>query len=160
MFGDNNYGNGFGGYMPVGGVPPMAPYGYPSPLYPFGMTPPNQQPQQVQQAQQQAQQAQQNPNTNKMYVNGIEDVRSRQFPFNSDYILLDNDKPIIYRRVTDGTGKMDVQAFKLVPLEEQQPAPQIDTSQFVLKSDLESFKKDMEQKISSVKSSKGAEKHD
>ena len=71
-------------------------------------------------------------NTNKLYANGIEDVRFRQLPVNSDYIFLDNDKPLVYRKTTDGTGKTDIQVFKIVPyVEEEKAAPEIDMSKFV-----------------------------
>ena len=71
-------------------------------------------------------------NTNKLYANGIEDVRFRQLPANSDYIFLDNDKPLVYRKTTDGTGKTDIQVFKIVPyVEEEKPTPEIDMSKFV-----------------------------
>lgn len=67
------------------------------------------------------QQVQQQPiNTNKMYANGIEDVRCRQLPANSDFIFLDNDKPIIYRKTTDATGKMNIEMFKIIPYEEEE----------------------------------------
>lgn len=71
-------------------------------------------------------------NTNKLYANGIEDVRFRQLPANSDYIFLDNDKPLIYRKTTDGTGKTEIQVFKIVPyVEEEKTVPEIDMSKFV-----------------------------
>ena len=81
----------------------------------------------------QQQNTQQNAvNTNKLYANGIEDVRFRQLPVNSDYIFLDNDKPLVYRKTTDGTGKTDIQVFKIVPyVEEEKTAPEIDMSKFV-----------------------------
>ena len=72
------------GSNPYGGYPYQNSYygaGYSNPVY----QPP------VQQAQ---------SNTNKLYVNGIEDVRLRNLPNNSDYIFLDNDKPLIYRKTT------------------------------------------------------------
>lgn len=66
---------------------------------------------------------QQPTNTNKLYANGIEDVRFRQTPPNSDYVFLDNDKPLIYRKTTDATGKTDIQVFKITPYtEEEKPA--------------------------------------
>lgn len=104
--------NNFGGY---GYQPGQYGYGgYTSPSY-------------------QQQNTQQNAvNTNKLYANGIEDVRFRQLPVNSDYIFLDNDKPLVYRKTTDGTGKTDIQVFKIVPyVEEEKAAPEIDMSKFV-----------------------------
>lgn len=78
-------------------------------------------------------------NTNKLYANGIEDVRFRQLPTNSDYIFLDNDKPLLYRKTTDATGKTDIQVFTIAPYQDTKPAEpvQVDFSQYVLRSDFE-----------------------
>lgn len=114
MYGNNNYGgypsyNG-GNYYP----------GYTSPVYQQPT------PQSVQ------------TNTNKIYATSIEDVRARQLPVNSDFIFLDNDKPLIYRKTTDATGKMDVQVFKIVPYqEEEKTQPVVDLSGYVSIKDFE-----------------------
>ena len=71
-------------------------------------------------------------NTNKIYVTGIEDARARQLPPNSDFIFLDNDKPLLYRKTVDATGKMEIKAFKISEYTETEaPAPAVDMSQFV-----------------------------
>ena len=64
-------------------------------------------------------------NTNKIYVNGIEDVRNKSLPANSDYIFLDNDKALLYQKVVDSKGQFDVKAFDIVPhVEKEQPVEQ------------------------------------
>lgn len=89
-------------------------------------------------------------NTNKIYVTGIDDVRSRQLPANSDFIFLDNDKPLVYRKTTDSTGKMDVQIFKITPYQEEEKAqPGIDTSNFV---SIDAFRK-LEEQFEELKQS-------
>jgi hypothetical protein len=114
MYGNNNYG-GYPSYN-VGSYYP----GYTSPVYQQTT------PQSVQ------------TNTNKIYATGIEDVRSRQLPVNSDFIFLDNDKPLIYRKTTDSTGKMDVQVFKIVPYQEEEKIqPVVDLSGYVSIKDFE-----------------------
>lgn len=74
-------------------------------------------------------------NTNKIYVTGIDDARARQLPPNSDYIFLDNDKPLLYRKTVDATGKMEIKAFKISEYTETEAvpasAPAVDVSQFV-----------------------------
>ena len=74
-------------------------------------------------------------NTNKIYVTGVEDARARQLPPNSDFIFLDNDKPLLYRKTVDATGKMEIKAFKISEYTETEaapaPAPAVDMSQFV-----------------------------
>lgn len=85
-------------------------------------------------------------NTNKIYVNGIDDVKNRILPFNSDYIFLDNDKALLYRKVVDNTGKMDVQTFTLAPYVEEakKQDTKIDMSQYVLKKDFDALKGELE----------------
>lgn len=73
-------------------------------------------------------------NTNKIYVTGIEDARARQLPPNSDFIFLDNDKPLLYRKTVDATGKMEIKAFKISEYTETEApasAHAVDLSQFV-----------------------------
>lgn len=82
-------------------------------------------------------------NTNKIYVNDIDEVKSKQLPPNSDYIFLDNDKPLIYRKTVDGTGKMEVQAFKIVQYEEEKPKTPAQP-QYVSKEEFEAFKREIE----------------
>ena len=51
--------------------------------------------------------------TNKIYVSSEEDVRSRYLPPNSDYIFLDNDKPILYQKIVDSKGQFEVKVFNI-----------------------------------------------
>lgn len=125
------YGTNYGGYP----YPPNASYGS------YGYTAPAYQP---------SQQVQQSANTNKMYATGIEDVRCRQLPANSDFIFLDNDKPIIYRKTTDATGKMNVEMFKIVPYEEEaKPQQVMDPSNYV---SVEDFRR-LEQQFNELRDS-------
>ncbi len=127
MWNNNNGYSGYSGYNPYSYVPP---YQQPS-------TP----------------QPQQAINTNKIYVNGIEDVRCRQLPAGSDYIFLDNDKPLIYRKTTDATGKMDVQVFKITPYQEEEKVqPTVDLSNFVSVEDFRRLEKQFEEFRESLKS--------
>ena len=121
-------GNNYGGYMPYStpyngynnnqgnytGQPPFATQN--------GNYTPTVQPQQQQPPQM---------NTNKIYVTGIDDARARQLPPNSDFIFLDNDKPLLYRKTVDATGKMEIKAFKISEYTETEAAPAVDMSQFV-----------------------------
>lgn len=135
MYGNNHYGAPY-----YTGAPYYSNGGYSSPMY---------QPQNAMQ-----QPAVQNTNTNKLYTTGIEDVRARQLPPNSDFIFLDNDKPIIYRKTTDATGKMDIQVFEIKPFQPEQTKPEhpIDLSQFALKTDIQGLKNDIEQMRESLRS--------
>lgn len=120
-------GNNYGGYMPYStpyngqtnymGQVPFAPQ---NANY-APQTPTQQQPAQM--------------NTNKIYVTGIDDARARQLPPNSDFIFLDNDKPLLYRKTVDATGKMEIKPFKISEYTEAEAAPAsapaVDMSQFV-----------------------------
>lgn len=105
-----------------------------------------QQPQQAQPQMQnpQPQQTTQQPaamNTNKIYVNGINDVKSKWQYANSDVFYFDNDNPnIIYEKIVDGTGHFDVKTFSIAdfkPVEPQKQDEMNKLSNYVLKTDLE-----------------------
>ena len=128
MYNNNQYGmyapNQTPYNTPYGGFSPM-PNTYPTQPQ-FTPQTPNYAPQ-TQSAQQM--------NTNKIYVTGIEDAKTRQLPANSDYIFLDNDKPLLYRKTVDATGKMEIKTFKISEYTETDAAPAsapaVDMSQFV-----------------------------
>lgn len=133
MYNNNQYGmyapNQTPYNTPYGGFSPM-PNTYPAQPQ-FAPQTPNYAPQ-TQSAQQM--------NTNKIYVTGIDDARARQLPPNSDYIFLDNDKPLLYRKTVDATGKMEIKAFKISEYTETEvpPAPAVDMSQYVSVKDFNS----------------------
>lgn len=113
-----------------GFVPPQTNYTTQPPFAPQNANYAPQTPTQPQVQQQPAQM-----NTNKIYVTGIDDARARQLPPNSDFIFLDNDKPLLYRKTVDATGKMEIKAFKISEYTETEAAPAaapaVDMSQFV-----------------------------
>ena len=133
MYNNNQYGmyapNQTPYNTPYGGFSPM-PNTYPAQPQ-FAPQTPNYAPQ-TQSAQQM--------NTNKIYVTGIEDAKTRQLPANSDYIFLDNDKPLLYRKTVDATGKMEIKAFKISEdtETEAEAAPAVDMSQYVSVKDFNS----------------------
>ena len=133
------FGNNFGyNSMPTA----TQPYGYPMNPYMNNMANPNQmQPQSQIQPQQPI-----TTNTNKIYVNGIEDVRNRSLLPNSDYIFLDNDNAIIYQKIVDSKGQFEVKAFDIVPHIEQKETKSennIDLSNYVKVTDLEPLQNDI-----------------
>ena len=97
----------------------------------------------MQQAQQN--QPQTNTSTNKIFVASIDDVKNRQLPFNSDFIFLDNEKPILYQKTVDSKGQFEIKEFSITPLEIKE-----NPDKYVLKSDferLESELKELQNKI-------------
>lgn len=89
-----NYGYGMNS-MPTA----TQPYGYPFNPYAQPMT------------QQTPSQPQKQIDTNKIYVSGIEDVRMRMLPPNSEYIFLDNEKSLLYQKKVDANGQFEVTAY-------------------------------------------------
>ena len=78
---------------------------------------------------------QQSTSTNKIFVNGIEDVRNRRLAPDSDYMFLDNDKPLLYQKTVDNKGQFEVKVFDIVPHKEE--ATPVDKPEYVLRSDFE-----------------------
>lgn len=118
----NNY-----GYPSYNSMPSMAqPYGYPimQPQIPTN-------PQNVS--------SNMPPQTNIIYVNGIEDVKNRPLPPNSNYSFMDNDNPILYRKTVDAQGKMTVEVFDIVPHKEKP----VEHPDYALKSDILNLQKEL-----------------
>lgn len=94
-------------FAPFGATLPTAtqPYGYPA--NPYGFPP-------MQQTAMQPPAAPQT-NTNKLFVSGIDEVRNKPLPPNSEYIFLDNDRSILYQKTVDGKGQFEVKAFDIAP---------------------------------------------
>ena len=113
-------------------------YGYQNPYQQFN-------PNLVQQ--QQPQQNYQATNTNKIFVSGVDDVKSKTIPANSDFIFLDNDKPLLYQKTVDGTGQFEVKTFEIreiKPQEKQKEENTIDLNNYVLKTDFQALQGEIE----------------
>lgn len=96
--------------------------------------------QQNQSTQQNANQPMTYTNTNKIYVNGEDDVRNRILPPNSDYVFLDNDKALLYQKIVDSKGQFEVKTFDVVPHEPQNDTKKENTdnsSTYVSKSEFD-----------------------
>lgn len=96
-----------------------------------------------QQAQTQNQQSSSATNTNKIFVAGIDDVKSKSLPVNSDFIFLDNDKPILYQKTVDSKGQFEVKVFEIreaKPEDEQKEETSINLSNYVTLSEFEALK--------------------
>lgn len=103
-------------------------------------------PQPVQQQQpQQTTQPQQQPasvNTNKIYVNGLNDVKTKVQFANSDIFYFDNDNPsIVYEKIVDGTGHFEVKTFTLDEKKEEiKKEKSINLSEYAKTTDLQALK--------------------
>lgn len=75
-------------------------------------------------------------NTNKIFVNGLDEVRNYRLPANSDYVFLDNDKAIIYQKVVDSKGQFEVKAFTITPYVQTENNTKANT-EYALKTDIQ-----------------------
>ena len=84
----------------------------------------------------------QNTNTNKVFVNGIEEVKSYRLPPNSDYTFLDNDKPLLYQKTVDSKGQFEVKVFDITP-HKAEVTPTV--TDFVLRADFDKLSAELVQ---------------
>ena len=114
-------------YDNYGGVPPITPgYNYNVPNYSISRPT--------------------NPNTNKIYVSSIDEVKAKALPAGSDYIFLDNDNPILYQKIVSPNGQFEVKAFTISPYTpEEKPKAEssIDLSGYVKTTDLDAIKAEL-----------------
>ena len=81
-----------------------------------------------------------NSNTNKIFVNGLEDARNRFVPSGGSAIFLDNDKPLLYDKTVDSKGQFEIKVFDISEHKDHNDLKandSIDLSSYVLKADLE-----------------------
>ena len=101
--------------------------------------------------QQQTQPQNQQPsatNTNKIFVSSLDDVKSKSLPANSDFIFLDNDKPILYQKTVDSKGQFEVKAFEINEIKAQDSQKQPDTinlSNYVTLTEFEALKRQIDE---------------
>lgn len=135
------------------------PYGY-NPNQPYGFNPYMQQNMQ-QSSQQPTQQSTMPTNTNKIFVSSINDVKNRQLPFNSDFIFLDNDKPILYQKIVSSTGQYEVKTFDITPhndLQDTKEVSSVDLSNYISKSEFEALNQklqDLENQLKEIRGNNG-----
>lgn len=95
-------------------------------------------------------------NTNKIFVSSIDDVKSKPLSANSDFIFLDNDKPILYQKTVDSKGQFEVKAFEIheiKPQERQKEDNSINLSNYVTLTEFEALKgqiNDLKNKITKL----------
>ena len=115
-------------------------YNYQNPYQQFN---PNLAQQQTQQQNQQSSAT----NTNKIFVSSLDDVKSKSLPANSDFIFLDNDKPILYQKTVDSKGQFEVKAFEINEIKAQDSQKQPDTinPSYVTLTEFEALKRQIDE---------------
>lgn len=71
------------------------------------------------------------------FVNGIEGAKSYQVQPNQMVMLLDSDNPIIYKKTSNGYGQATIEAFKMIPIKEEEKPKE----EYVSKSEFEALVK-------------------
>lgn len=87
-------------------------------------------------------QPQKQVDTNKIYVSGIEDVKMRVLPPNSEYIFLDNEKSLLYQKKVDANGQFEVKAYVISEYKGELVAKEqttIDLSGYVPRNEFEAL---------------------
>nr|DAW59483.1 MAG TPA: hypothetical protein [Caudoviricetes sp.] len=84
-------------------------------------------------------QPQNQPQTNIIFVNGLEDVKSRLQACKSQMLYCDNDKNIVYFKNVDETGHFTVNIFDLVE-HKKEKAPEVN---YITREEFEEFKKSL-----------------
>ena len=81
---------------------------------------------------QQPQQPQQNQQMYYAIVNGLEGAKNYQVNANQSILLMDSNEPIAYKKSANGLGQTTIEAYKLVPInnEEQPKVEYVSKSEF------------------------------
>ena len=79
-------------------------------------------------------------NVSWIYVNGIQGARDHIVQPGQTAWMMDNNDPMIHVKAVDSMGTATLKSFRLIEIDpqqtQQQPAPQIDVSQFATKDEI------------------------
>ncbi len=88
-------------------------------------------------------------------VNGIEGAKQYPLSSNQTMLLMDSNEPIAYKKTVNGLGQATIEAYKLVPIVQEEPKqPQ----EYALKCDLEALKEKIDKIYSSLEKAQEIEK--
>ena len=71
-------------------------------------------------------------------VNGLEGAKNYQVMANQSMLLMDSNEPIAYKKSVNALGQATIEAYKLVPVNDENEKPQVE---YALKSDLDKISK-------------------
>lgn len=74
--------------------------------------------------------------TNKIFANGIEEVRNMNFPLDSDNIVLDYNEPILYDIHIDTTGRRTIDIYDTIKREPKDEIKELKNEISALKEEL------------------------
>lgn len=78
-------------------------------------------------------------------VTGMDGAKAYQMPPNSVVALFDGNDDIFYIKTSDGAGFSTIKQFRFFPLEDQVQQPQISTTDFATKQELQNLQQEIEQ---------------
>ena len=61
--------------------------------------------------------------TNIIYVNGIEDAKSRPVNPGCELLMADNEKPLMYKKIVDTTGHFEMKIYDVAIHKEEEAKP-------------------------------------
>ena len=124
---------------------------YYQPIYPMMQQPVIQPP--VQQPVQQ-QVVQQPPQSNMIWINGIDEAKSYPVAPGNTVILMDNDNPVAYKKSTDISGRsLPLEVFDLVRRDEepkQEENHQINLDEYLTRKEFDEYRNNVEQRFSEM----------
>lgn len=78
-------------------------------------------------------------------VTGMDGAKAYQMPPNSVVALFDGNEDIFYIKTSDGAGFSTIKQFRFLPIEEQVAQPQINTTDFATKQELQMLQSQIEE---------------
>ena len=93
-------------------------------------------------------------NTNKIFVDGINDVYNKHLPGGSDYIFVDRNEDVLYQKIVDNSGKPEVKVYDIVPRNSQQQNEYVSRQEF---EELKSSIKNLEDYLPKISNQGGVD---
>ena len=87
-------------------------------------------------------------------VNGVDGAKNYPVAFNQSMLLVDANKPVFYKKTSNGIGQTAIECFKLVPITEEEARGNVEEQpqvEFALKADLVALQKKIDALIKQIK---------
>jgi len=74
-------------------------------------------------------------------VNGLMDAKNYPLGSNQSILMIDSNKPIVYKKTSNGLGQYTLDCYKLVQIKEQELGPDSPPKDYVSRADFEALVK-------------------
>ena len=94
---------------------------------------------------------------NYCFVNGLEGAKAYQVAPNQTMLLMDADRPLVFKKEADSLGKATIRYFNLKEISENEAAKMCQPTpmpEYALKSDIEAINGKIDQLLESLKPTK------